>query len=90
MKGHVTQQGKVWYAVIETATVDDKGKRKRKWLKLADCKGKRDAQTACAALITEMESGAHIEPSKVTVAQFFERWLKHIKPNVAPRTHERY
>jgi hypothetical protein len=24
------------------------------------------------------------------LSQFFERWLMHIKPNVSPRTHERY
>jgi hypothetical protein len=37
-----------------------------------------------------MESGEYVEPSKVTLAQFLERWLKYIKPNVSPRTHERY
>jgi integrase len=37
-----------------------------------------------------MNSGAYVEPSKLTLSQFFERWLRHIKPNVAPRTHERY
>ncbi|SEN82081.1 site-specific integrase [Bradyrhizobium sp. OK095] len=88
MKGHVTLQGKVWYAVIDTR--DAEGKRKRKWHKLPDAKGKRDAQTACSKLITEMVSGEYVEPSKTTLAQFFERWLKHIKPNVSPRTHERY
>jgi integrase len=29
-------------------------------------------------------------PSKLTLAQFSKHWLKHIKPNVSPRTHERY
>jgi integrase len=37
-----------------------------------------------------MNGGGYVEPSKVTVLQFFERWLRHIKPNVSPRTHERY
>jgi integrase len=37
-----------------------------------------------------MKGGSYVEPSKLTLAQFFERWLKHIKPNVSPRTHERY
>jgi integrase len=98
MKGHVTEQGKGnWYAVIETyGDVRNRktGKiapgRKRKWIKLPGCKGLREAQTACAKLITEMEAGTLPEPSKLTLAQFFERWLKHIKPNVSPRTHERY
>src|SRR5262249_15709482 len=88
MKGHVTLQGKVWYAVIDTR--DAEGKRKRKWHKLPYAKGKREAQTACSKLITEMSRGDYVEPSKTTLAQFFDRWLKHIKPNVSPRTHERY
>ena len=37
-----------------------------------------------------MKAGSYVEPSKTTLAQFFDRWLKHIKPNVSPRTHERY
>ena len=89
MKGHVRERGNGrWYAVIETR--DGVGKRKRKWVSLPDCKGKRDAQTACGKLITEMNGGSYVEPSRTTLAQFFDRWLKHIKPNVSPRTYERY
>lgn len=94
MSGHVTKQGKVWYAIleIETDAKDAEGKRirKQKWVRLPDATGKREAQTACNKLITEMNSGAYVEPSKETLAQFFTRWLLHIKPNVSPRTHERY
>lgn len=90
MKGHVRERGKGnWYAVIETRDPAT-GKRKRKWVSLPDCKGKRDAQTACSKLITERNGGAYVEPSKTTLAQFFDRWLTHIKPNVSARTHERY
>ncbi|WP_375308687.1 tyrosine-type recombinase/integrase [Bradyrhizobium sp. A11] len=89
MKGHVRQRGKGrWYAVIEIR--DGTGKRKRKWVALPEAKGKRDAQTACGKLITELNGGSYVEPSKTTLAQFFDRWLKHIKANVSPRTHERY
>jgi len=34
--------------------------------------------------------GAYLEPSKVTVAEFLEKWLGQIEPRVAPRTLERY
>src|ERR1700753_3991679 len=90
MKGHVRERGKGhWYAVLDTRDPTT-GERKRKWHSLPDCKGKRDAQTACSKLITEMKDGSYIEPSKLTLAQFFERWLAHVAPNVSPRTHERY
>ena len=90
MKGHVRERGKGhWYAVIETRDAST-GKRKRKWVSLPECRGKREAQLACGKLIAKMDGGAYVEPSKTTLAQFFDRWLKHIKPNVSPRTHERY
>lgn len=89
MSGHVRLQGKVWHAVIDVRDPTT-GKRKRKWHSLPNAKGKREAKDECARLVTEMKSGAYVEPSKVTLSQFFERWLRHIKPNVSPRTHGRY
>ena len=32
----------------------------------------------------------HRTEPKITVGQFLDRWLEHIKPLVSPRTHERY
>jgi integrase len=37
-----------------------------------------------------MEEGVYVEPARLTLAQFLERWLEHIRPNVAARTYERY
>jgi len=37
-----------------------------------------------------MRGGRYSEPSKLTVGQFFETWLSHVKPQVTPRTYERY
>ena len=51
---------------------------------------KRAAQIECARLITAIEKGDYAEPNKTTLAEFLERWLMRIRPNVAPRTHERY
>ena len=45
---------------------------------------------ACGKLIVDVNGGAYVETSKTTLAQFLDRGLKHIKPNVSPRTHERY
>jgi integrase len=90
MKGHITEQGKGnWYAVVDVRDPAT-GKRRRKWHSLPGCKGKREAQARCAEIISEMRDGSYVEPSKLTLAQFFDRWLMHIKPNVSPRTYERY
>jgi len=89
MKGHIRERGKGnWYAVIDR-TDPGTGKRKRKWCSLK-ASGKREAQIECASIISAMDQGTYFEPDKTTLTQFLERWLENIKPNVAPRTHERY
>ncbi|MGY3575495.1 tyrosine-type recombinase/integrase [Bradyrhizobium sp. USDA 4504] len=88
MKGHIRERSPGHWAIIIEQRDPATGKRKRKW---HSYKGsKRQAQTECARLISEVKAGAYVEPSKTTVTEFLTRWLKHIKPNVSPRTHERY
>lgn len=36
-----------------------------------------------------MANGAYLEPSKLTLRQFLDRWLEHVEPRVSPRTFER-
>lgn len=88
MKGSIRKHSPGHFAIILEQRDAATGKRKRKW---HGFKGtKRQAQIECARLISEMNGGSYVEPWKVTVLQFLERWLKHIKSNVSPRTHERY
>src|SRR5262249_51125182 len=51
---------------------------------------KREARIECSRLITEAQRGIGLEPSKVTLAEFLHRWLAHMRPQISPRTHERY
>src|SRR5262249_40213271 len=88
MKGHIKERSPGHWAIILDQRDPWTGKRKRKWHSFKGTK--REAQKECARLITEISAGSYVEPSKITLLQFFERWLKHIKPNVSPRTHERY
>jgi integrase len=94
MKGHVRERGKVWYAVIDVRDPMT-GKRKRKFHSLPDCKGKREAQAACARLVSELKSGGYVEPTKLTVGQWVDQWLDAGAPGrkkrkVGQRTLERY
>ena len=89
MKGHVRERGAGnWYAVIDVKDPAT-GKRRRKFHSL-DAKGKREAQIECARLISELDGGTYMEPSKTTMAQYLDRWLTHIKTQVSPRTLLRY
>jgi integrase len=89
MSGHVRQRGNKgqWYAVIDVL-VDRK--RKRRWHKLEHCKGKREAEKACERLIAQQAEGTYVDPSRMTVAAFLERWIDHMQGQVSPRSHERY
>jgi integrase len=88
MKGHLVERSPGHWAVVLDVADPEKGKRKRKWHSFKGTK--RQAQDEAARLITEMRSGSYIEPGKMKVAEFLERWLEHTKSQVAPRTHERY
>jgi integrase len=90
MKGHVRERGKGnWYAVLSVRDPET-GKRKVKFVSLPDAKGKREAQQHLARIVTELDAGEFVEPNKVTLAQFLERWLAHMQTQVAPRTYGGY
>src|SRR5262245_54710733 len=88
MKGHIRERSPGRWAIVLDVRDPATGKRKRRWHSFSGTK--RQAQIACARLISEIQTGAAVEPGRTTVAQFLDQWLEHIKPTVTPRTHERY
>jgi integrase len=88
MKGHLRERSPGHWAIIIDIRDAATGARRRKWHSFAGTK--RQAQVECARLISEINGGTYIDPSKLTVAAFLDRWLEHVRPNVAPRTYERY
>jgi integrase len=88
MKGHIRERSPGHWAIILDVRDATTGKRRRRWHSFHGTK--RQAQIECARLISEMKGGTYVEPSKMTLAQFLERWLDNVKPRISPRTHERY
>jgi integrase len=88
MKGHLRERSPGHWAIILDVRDSETGKRRRKWHSFNG--GKRAAENECARLIAEMESGSYVEPARMTLAQFLDRWIEHMSSQVAPRTHERY
>jgi integrase len=88
MRGHLKERSPGrWSVVIDGRDVN--GKRKRRWYSVAG--NKRQAQLECARLIAEAQkSGGTVAPERLTVADYLEQWLKHIRPRVSPKTFERY
>ena len=52
---------------------------------------KKDAERELRAVLTRIESGAHVKPVKMTVGEYLERWLKeYVATNTAPTTADGY
>lgn len=85
---HLRERSPKHWAIV----IDDKdrvtGKRKRRWHSFVGTKA--GAKIRAAQLITERENGQRVEPTKITVALFFDRWLEHMRGQVSPRSFERY
>jgi integrase len=88
MKGHIRERSPGHWAIVIDVR-DATGKRKRRWHSFAGTK--RQAQVECARLISELNGGAHIDPSKVTVTEFLDHFQRDwIAVHTGARTAERY
>ena len=88
MKGHIRERSPGHWAIILDVPDPQTGKRRRKWHSFKGTK--REAQVESARLIAAIQGGTYLEPSKTTLAQFFERWLEHMRSQISPKSHARY
>jgi hypothetical protein len=64
MKGHIRERSPGHWAIVLDVHDAATGKRKRKWHSFHGTK--RQAQIESARLISELQGGGYLEPSKVT------------------------
>jgi integrase len=65
------------------------GKRQQRYKTVRGTK--KDAQSELRKLLGEVDTGAHIDPAKTTVADWVESWLRdHVAPSVSQATYEGY
>jgi integrase len=87
MKGSIIRRGGRWSVILDTK--DERGGRKRKWH--SGYKTRREAEAACAKLISSMASGTYVEPAKLTVAQLLQDRLAQWEvKRVGAKAIERY
>jgi hypothetical protein len=86
MKGHIRERSPGHWAIVIDVRDPVTGKRRRRWHSFAGTK--RQAQIEAARLISELQGGTHIDPTRMTVAAFLERWIEHMQGQVSPRSHE--
>jgi integrase len=90
MKGHVRRRSaNSWELKFDVGADPLTGKRR---IRYHNVKGnKREALIKLAQLVAENAAGNAVEPSKLTVSEFIERWLRDwAKDNVSAKTFERY
>ena len=78
-----------WTIVLYLGKDPITGKKKQSWRTVNGTK--KEAERELNRLLHELNSGAYIEPAKLTVADYLERWLAdYAKSNVSGKTFERY
>ncbi|MCM3145080.1 site-specific integrase [Brevibacillus sp. MER 51] len=75
MKGYFRKRGSLWSFTVDIGRKAD-GSRNQKTK--GGFKTKREAEQACAELITQLTKGDYLEPSKKTVQEAMEAWLNTI------------
>ncbi|MGB9866589.1 MAG: tyrosine-type recombinase/integrase [Bacillota bacterium] len=88
LTGSVYRRGDTWAVLVDVGQDPATGRRKRHYK--GGFKTKREAEAYKAQVLVELQRGAFVEPAKITVAEYAERWLASVKPNLAPRTWQGY
>src|SRR3979490_790171 len=64
------------------------GKRK---LATTTVRGSRkDAEKELRRLLRSLDTGEHVDPTRITVREWLASWLTAVREEVSPKTHERY
>ena len=75
MKGHIKQRSKgSWTIWVDLGRDPETGKRKQQTLTVRG--SKKDAERELRAVLTRLETGAYVQPTKLTVGEFLTQWLK--------------
>ena len=89
MRGHLRERSPGHWAIVIDVRDPTTGKRKRRWHSFAGTK--RQAQVECARLISEMQGGGQIDPSRSTVAEFLDRFERDwVAMHVSAHSAQRY
>ena len=89
MTGHIRKRGERSWAILLDLPRGPDGKRRRKWHTVHGTK--KDAQRKRNELLHQLETGAYIEPARMTVKEYLAKWLSdYAATNVSGKTFERY
>jgi integrase len=89
MRGHIRERSPGRWAIVLDHRDPATGQRRRRWHSFAGTK--RQAQVKCAELVAELQSGGSVDPSKITVVEFLDRFDRDWAAlHVSARSRDRY
>jgi integrase len=88
MNGHIRKRGKNSYQVFVELPREPGGRRRQKTFTVRG--RKKDAEQKLAATLHEINTGLYIEPAKLTVGEYLDRWLTTYPTRVSRKTCDRY
>jgi integrase len=83
----IRKRGKSWLVAVELGRDPATRKRRRAHATVAT---KREAEREEARLRHQAATGLDLEPTRITVADYLQRWLGAVRPNLATSTYLRY
>jgi integrase len=87
-RGYIQQRGPDSWRIEVSLGFGPDGRRRR--VRKTVRGTRQDAQRALTELLRAADLGEIVEPSKLTVAAYLQRWLEAAAPRMRPRTVERY
>lgn len=89
MNGMIIKRGNRYSVVVELDRDPVTGKRRRKWH--SGYRTKRDAEAARVEILSRLQRGEYVSPSKLTVRGYLEdEWLPAIRASLRPSTFTSY
>ena len=89
MRGHIVKRGTNRYYVVVDVGVDERGKRKQKWV--SGFRTKADAERGLTELLSELDRGVFVSPSRASLSAYLlEEWLPASAARVRATTLDSY
>jgi integrase len=87
VRGRVFRRGETWSFVVDLPPAPDGRRRQRK---KGGFRTRKEAEAALAALLTDVQKGTVLEPSRQTLAAYLDDWLASAAPSLRPTTVQGY
>jgi len=87
--GHIRQRSPGSYELRYTLGTDA-ATGKRRTVTATVTGNRRAAEKELRKLLRTLDTGEHVDPSRMTVRQWLTTWLATVREEVAPKSHERY